>query len=121
MSMKKLLANLTTIFTVLLLNTFGLALHAPAMPMGSHNMSGMSHEKGSSASCTTLCETFVASKEEAVILASVDKDIDPISPYYSLFQGSILNDLDTTYKLYADTIKPPPKVPIYILYAVFRV
>lgn len=55
--MKKLFTGIATVFTVLLLNTFGLALHASAMPMANAGMAGMDHGSSSSTNCATLCRT----------------------------------------------------------------
>lgn len=119
--MKKLFTNIAAVLTVLLLNTFGLALHASAMPMTSHEMGGMDHGASSSTNCATLCRTAVFNKEEATNPSYEENDADPFIPYYVQFQNSRFSDVDTKSKLYSVNVKPPPKVPIYILYAVFRV
>jgi hypothetical protein len=67
--MKKLFTSIITVFTILLLNTFGSALHASAMPMTAHDMGSMNHETNSSASCATLCRTAVINKDEFLNLA----------------------------------------------------
>ena len=121
--MKQLLTGITTIFTILLLNTFGLASHASAMPMAGHEMKGMNHSSNkSSANCATLCRTAVTTKEDNTIApAESEEDDESDLPYYAEFYTGIYDELDMASKALADNVKPPPKIPIYILYAVFRV
>ena len=119
--MKKLLTNIAAVFTLLLLNLFGLAIHASAMPMTSHEMGGMSHETGSSTSCATLCRTAVFTKEESVVRVDDEENDEPLAPHYTQLQTSIPDDTSVKSRLYAANVKLPPKVPIYILYGVFRV
>ncbi len=119
--MKKLLTNIAAVFTLLLLNIFGLAIHASAMPMTSHEMGGMNHDAGSSTSCATLCRTAVFTKEEAVVHVDEEENDEPLAPYYAQFQTPIPDDIGIKSRLYATSVKPPPKIPIYILYGVFRV
>lgn len=119
--MKKLLTNIAAVFTFLLLNTFGLALHASAMPMTSHEMSGMNHDAGSSTSCATLCRTAVFAKEEAVVRVDEEENDEPSASQYAQLKASTSDDKSIKSRLYATNVKPPPKIPIYILYGVFRV
>lgn len=120
MSMKKLFTTISTAFLVLLLNTFGLALHASAMPMASHEMNGMNHTSGNSANCATLCRTAVFNKEEVLNTATEENDDEPQLPFYAQFQTGLFSRIDPKSRLYAANVKPPPKVPIYILYGVSR-
>lgn len=120
--MKKLFTGIATVFTVLLLNTFGLALHASAMPMANAGMAGMDHGSSSSTNCATLCRTAVFSKEElANSRIDEEEDDEAALPFYAQNQDLRFNNTVIKQKLYADVVKPPPKIPIYILYAVFRV
>lgn len=112
--------GIASIFTILLLNTFGLASHASAMPMMSHEMGGMDHRASSSTNCATLCRTAVFNKEEATNPSYEEKDVDPFVPYYIQFGHVQFSEVDTKGKLYNAKVKPPPKIPIYILYSVFR-
>lgn len=91
------------------------------MPTMSYEMGGMDHGMSSSTNCATLCRTAVFNKEESTNPSYEEKDTDPFDPYYVQFVHAQFSDVDTNSKLYSVTIKPPPKVPIYILYAVFRV
>lgn len=118
--MKKLFTGIITVFTILLLNTFGSALHASAMPMTSHDMGSMNHETSSSASCATLCRTAVINKDEFLNLELDEENDEPTIPFYA--QGDAWRHSDTYVKQknYADSVKPPPKIPIYILYGVSR-
>lgn len=119
--MKKLFSNLTTIFTVLLLNLFGFSLHASAMPMASHEMGGMNHETSNSASCATLCRTAVINKDELDNLELNQEDDEPTLPFYAQNEVWKFSEIYVNQRIYADSVKPPPKIPIYILYSVFRV
>lgn len=119
--MKKLLTNIAAVFMLLLLNTFGLALHASAMPTASHEMGGMSHETSSSTNCATLCRSAVFIKEEAIVRVDEEEDDAPQVPFYAQFQAQISSDIGVKSRPYAANVKPPPKIPIYILYGVLRV
>ena len=119
--MKKLFTSIITLFTILLLNTFGSALHASAMPMTAHELGSMNHETSSSVSCATLCRTAVISKDEFLNLELNEENDEPTIPFYA--QGEVwkFSEIHVNQRTYADSIKPPPKIPIYILYGVFRV
>ena len=119
--MKKLFTSIITVFTILLLNTLGSALHASAMPMTTHDLGSMNHETGSSASCATLCRTAVINKEEILNLENDVENDEPTIPFYAQSEVWIFSEIHVNQRIYADSIKPPPKIPIYILYGVFRV
>ncbi len=119
--MKKLITGIITVFAILLFNTFSSSLHASAMPMNSHEMGGMNHETGSSASCATLCRTAVINKEEILNLENDVENDEPTIPFYAQSEVWIFSEIHVNQRIYADSIKPPPKIPIYILYGVFRV
>lgn len=86
-----------------------------------HDMGNTEHQNSSTANCVTLCRTAVLTKDEELNQISEEQDDEPTTPYYAQFQTSGFNKVDVKSKLYAVSVKPPPKVPIYILYAVFRV
>ena len=114
--MKKLFTSIITVFTILLLNTFGSALHASAMPMTAHELGSMNHETSSSASCATLCRTAV------ILNLELDEENDePTIPFYAQDEVFKFSEIHINQRIYADSVKPPPKIPIYILYGVFRV
>ena len=119
--MKKLLTSVTLISTVLLLNMFGLALHVSAMPMASHEMGSMNHETSSSAACVTLCRTAVFNKDELINLELDEENDEPKLPLY--IQNGVwkFSEIHVNQRIYADSVKPSPKVPLYILYNIFRV
>ena len=119
--MKRLLTSIATVFTVLLLNTFGLAIHASAMPMTSHEISGMNQGLGGSINCVTLCRTAVINKDETINSRYDEEDDEPTVPFYAQNQDWQFSEAVVNQKLYADSVKPPQKVPIYILHTVFRV
>lgn len=118
--MKKLLTNIAAVLTILLLNTFGLALHVSAMPMSSHDMGGMNHDSDNS-SCATLCRTAVISHEETINPANDEEDDAPTLSFYSVTEILRLDSETIKGKLYAAQILPPPKIPIYLLHGVVRV
>ena len=119
--MKKLFTGIVTVFTVLLLNTFGLALHASAMPMTSHETGVMNHDTSRTAYCATLCRTAIISKDTIVNSELDEEDDGPPLPFYAQNENWRYSDTYVKQRDYADSVKPPPKVPIYILYNVFRV
>lgn len=119
MSLKRIFNSLAAIATVLVLNSFGLANHASAMPM-SHEMGGMDHSKTSSnSSCVTLCTSAIVSKEDYDIDAQEENDSQPEPPYYALHASNYpSSNIQGVY--YGLTVRPPPKVPIHILLGVSR-
>lgn len=119
--MNKLFTTVLTIFAFLLLNVVGLAAHASPVPMASHEMGDMNHEAGSSINCATACRAAVLTKEEAI--ARVDEELsdEPLPLHYTQLQTTILEDKSIKSRLYAINVKPPPKIPLYILYGVIRV
>ena len=119
--MKKLITGIITVFAILLFNTFSSGLHASAMPMNSHEMGGMNHETSSSESCATLCRTAVINKEEILNLELDAENNEPTIPFYAQNEVWKFNEICANQRIYADSVKPPPKIPIYILYGVFRV
>ena len=110
--MEKLFTSIITVFTILLLNTFGSALHASAMPMTAHELGSMNHETSSSASCATLCRTAVINKDEFLNLELDEENDEPTIPFYA--QGVVFkfSEIHVNQRIYADSVKPPPKVPI---------
>lgn len=116
----KILKNAALLLAILLLNSVSLASHTSAMPVMAHDMAGMNHKTSDSTSCATQCRTAVFNQEEATN-SSYDEDDDPVAPFYVHTQAWVFSDTQVSQRLYADSIKPPPKIPIYILYGVFRV
>ena len=109
------------LLAVLLLNSFGFAGHTSAMSTMSHEMSGMSHSSSDTSSCSTLCRTVVVSREENVIRNDENEDDDePVLSFYVQHNSWLSDDKTLKQELYADAVKPPPKIPVYILYGVFR-
>lgn len=109
------------LIAVVLLNSFSFAAHTSAMSTMSHEMSGMNHSSSDTTSCATLCRTAVVSKEENIINDDESEDdTEPATPFYTQNQPLRLDEKSVSQRLYAAEIKPPPKIPIYILYGVFR-
>ncbi|MBL8160209.1 hypothetical protein JNJ66_07195 [Candidatus Saccharibacteria bacterium] len=109
------------LLAVLLLNSVTVAGHTSAMSTMSHEMGGMSHNSSDTRSCSTLCRTAVVSREENAIRNDENEDDDePVLPFYVQDMNWLSDSKTLKQELYADVIKPPPKIPIYILYGVFR-
>lgn len=112
--------NIFVLLAVLLLNSVSHASAMTAMP--SHEMSGMNHSSSDTTSCATLCRTAVINKEDNIINDDESEDdTEPAIPFYSQNQILARDEKSASQQLYAAEIKPPPKIPIYILYGVFRV
>lgn len=109
------------LFAVVLLNSVNLTGHSMAMPSQAHDMKAMNHSSSDAASCAILCRTAVVGKEENIVKREEkEKDKDPV-PYYLQSQNHYFRDGERISKRsYATNVKPPPKIPIYILYGVFR-
>lgn len=116
-----LIKNVLIISALLLLNSIG---HASAVSaMASHQANGMNHGSGESSPCATLCRSAVVTRDIFTILNQDEEDDDDKCPdtFYSLSQSAYTSEKLVNQLHYADEVKPPPKVPGYILYAVFRV
>jgi hypothetical protein len=50
-----------------------------------------------------------------------EDDTEPAIVLYGQIQALSTDEKSVSQRLYAAEIKPPPKIPIYILYGVFRV
>ncbi len=120
----KLLAaikNALVLLAVVLLNSLSFVGHSAAMSTMSHDMGGMKHTSSDATSCATLCRTAVVNKEEDAIRSDENEDDDePVLPFYIQDQQLYLDSKSISQRLYAAEIKPPPKIPIYILCGVFR-
>jgi hypothetical protein len=109
------------LLAVLLLNSVSFARHTSAMSTMSHDMGGMSHNSSDTSTCSTLCRTAVVSREENVIRNDENEDDDePVLPFYAQDTSWLSDNKTLKQELYADGVKPPLKIPIYILYGVFR-
>ena len=113
--------NTLVLLAVVLLNSLTFVGHSAAMSAMSHDMSGMNHGSSDATSCATLCRTAVINKEDNLINDDEsDDDSEPATPFYIQNQPLRLDEKSVSQRLYAAEIKPPPKIPIYILYGVFR-
>lgn len=109
------------LLAIVLLNSISFAGHTSAMSTMSHEMGGMSHGSSNATSCATLCRTAVINKEENVINNDeADDDTEPAIAFHSQNLPLQTDEKSISQRLYAAEIKPPPKIPIYILYGVFR-
>lgn len=113
--------NLLILLAVLLLNSISFAGHASATTTLSHEMGGMNHKVSDNTSCATQCRTAVVNRDENSIKESENEDDDkPTMPFYVYNQQFCTDSKSNSQQLYAAGVKPPPKIPIYILYGVFR-
>ena len=109
------------LLAVLLLNSVTFAGHTSAMSTMSHDVDGMSHKSSDTSSCSTLCRTAVVSREENAVRNDESEDDDePVLPFYVQDNNWVSDSKTLKQELYADAVKPPPKIPVYILYGVFR-
>ncbi len=114
--MVKIIRNIVGILAVIVLNGFGFVGHAAAMP--THDMG---HSQTNAATCATLCRTAVLETNESSKKdAQEENDDEPSSPLYLQLQTINLSDCEQLTKTRQSTIKPPPKVPIYILHCTSR-
>lgn len=122
-SVRKLLRNLVVSLLLLLVGSFGVTNHAVAVPSSMHETAGMDHggSQSSSARCATLCTSAVFSKEESIKPIYEEQDDEPGLPFYLLSQDAYLYSKHNRSYSNAFAMRPPPKVPIYILFGVFRV
>ena len=109
------------LLAVVLLNSLTFVGHSTAMSTMSHEMSGINHSSSNASSCATLCRTAVVNKDENVIKNDENEDDnEPELPFYIQNQPLQIDSKSMVQRLYVTEIKPPPKVPIYILYGIFR-
>ena len=109
------------LLAVVLLNSISFAGHTSAMSTMSHEMGGMSHNSSDTRSCSTLCRTAIVNREENAVRNDENEDDDePGLPFYVLDNNRVSDSKTLKQELYSDALKPPPKIPVYILYGVFR-
>ena len=113
--------NALVLLAVVLLNSISITGHTSAMSSVSHEMGSMKHGSSDATSCATLCRTAVVNKEDNVIQNDDDENDDKLgTAFYSQTQPLQTDGKSAKQRLYAAELKPPPKIPIYILYGVFR-
>lgn len=113
--------NALVLLAIVLLNSLTFVGHSAALSTMSHEMGGMQHTSSDATSCATHCRTAVVNKEDAAISNDENEDDDePALPFYAQNQQAYQDGKSISQRLYAAEIKPPPKIPIYILYGVFR-
>lgn len=116
------LKNGLVLVAIVLINSIGFAGHTSAMSTMSHEMTGMNHQSGDAASCASLCRTAVLNNESTnpKQLDNEDDDNDIALPIPQLVKAWELSNSLVKQRLYASEVKPPPKVPFYIQFQVFR-
>lgn len=104
------------------MNLFVMGAHSSAMSMSSsHSMSGMKHAK-TSVSCISLCASATSYKlNDLEIIDNEDED-EPSKPFYTACQQPLLSLASQHTALAREAVKfePPPGLPAYIQFAVFR-
>ena len=55
-----------------------------------------------------------------MMLNENEDDDEPGLPFYVLDNNRVSDSKTLKQELYSDALKPPPKIPVYILYGVFR-
>lgn len=116
--------NSFVLLAVILLSLISFVGHASAMKPMSHEMHGMKHvELSDTASCATLCRSAIVDKKEYLVDSDEENNDDEqsIIPFYIQNLSVQTDEKTASQRLYTAEIKPPPKIPIYILYSVFRV
>jgi hypothetical protein len=125
--MRKALNHILSILILFTVSGFGLVSHVSAMPASMHQMNqDGSHSKhtqsNSTGRCATLCASAVVSRDdESNNVTENEDDDEPSIPFYLQSQKSVYDEVATKVALAVANVKPPPKVPIYILNGVFRV
>lgn len=123
--MQTLLKKVARLLALLAVSSFGLLSHAVAISAPVHGVESngtVTHHQSTNNSvrCLTLCTSVVFNKEELQRPDLEDDEDTPFLPFYSKAYSTFLEELDAKGKAYAVSVKPPPKVPIYILHSVFR-
>jgi hypothetical protein len=82
----------------------------------------MNHQSSDATSCASLCRTAVLNSEitNPKQLEDDQDDDDTALPLPQQGQVWELSSSLVKQRLYASEVKPPPKVPFYILFQVFR-
>ncbi len=125
--MRKVFNHFLSLLILFTVSGFGLVSHVSAMPASMHPMEqGGSHSQHTQSSttskCVTLCTSAVVSRDDEFNNVLEDEDDDePSIPFYLQSQKSVYDEVATKVALAVASVKPPPKVPIYILHGVFRV
>ena len=114
--------NGLVLIAIVLINSVGFAGHTSAMSTMSHEMNGINHQSGDATSCATLCRTAVLNKESEKLNQTENEDDDDkvVLPLPQQVQAWEINSDLVKRRLYASEVKPPPKVPFYIMFQVFR-
>ena len=114
--------NSLALVAIVLVNSIGFAGHASAMSNMSHETTGMNHQSGDAASCASLCRTAALNSESTSSRQLEDDkdDDDTALPIPRQGQAWELSSNFVKQRLYASEVKPPPKVPFYILFQVIR-
>ena len=124
--MRKVFNHFLSLLILFTVSGFGLVSHVSAMPASMHQMEKGSHSKQSQSKdtsrCVTLCTSAVVSRDDEFDdVTENENDDKPSIPFYVQAQKGVYDEVATKVALAVASVKPPPKVPIYILHSVFRV
>lgn len=120
--MKRMLYSITSLLLIAVMNLFVMGAHSSAMSMSSsHSTSGMKHAK-TSVSCISLCASATSYRLSDLEIIENEDDDEPSAPFYLAFQQPLysLNSHHTAVAREAVKFEPPPGLPAYIQFAVFR-
>ena len=116
MTRRAILRYMIALFAVTVFGSVGFAGHMSARP----SMTGMHHEGSNVSSCSVLCSA-VKHDDEVAIADEQDDDTTPHRPFYGNQRPWLTYDAKSKGWHVVESVKPPPKVPLYLMNAVLRV
>lgn len=120
--MKRLFRPLVYLLILISANLFVSGMHASASSVQPANqMPGMKHAT-TLPNCTLSCNIASANKTEENEISDKDDDkkANDLFPSYSQLALTSLNNQHTAEAMSATKAEPPPGVPYYIQFSVFR-
>lgn len=106
---------------ITLLNLTGLVGHTSAMESMTHDMVNVDHSSSQTRPCDAICRSSVTAIQKNIVRKKqINKNNLETEPFYRQFQRQTLKIYEVKELVYVARTKPPPKIPIYILYDVFR-
>lgn len=111
--MKRIFHTVLSLLLITVMNIFVLGAHSSAM-------SGMKHAK-TSVGCITLCASTSSNRLSDIEIID-NEDDEPGEPFYTAYQQPLLSleSHHTAIAREAVKFEPPPGIPGYIRFAVFR-
>lgn len=111
-----------SLLLIAVMNLFVMGAHSSAMSASSsHSMAGMKHTK-TSVTCITLCTSATSQKLTDLEIFDNEDDDEPSKASYLINQDSLqsLAAFHSSIAREAVKFEPPPGLPGYIRFAVFR-